>query len=175
MAGNIFATHVFFDFLWKNFLPMNGLDNTDSRILELLQQDARLTTKELASHLNLTTTPVYERIKRLERDGYIQKYVALVDKKKVGLRLLAFCNVSLKEHNAEFLVRFEEAVRSLPEVMECYHIAGLYDYLLKVVVKDMDAYQHFVAKKLAALENIGKVQSSFVMTEIKHSTNVAID
>lgn len=153
---------------------MDKLDQTDSKILELLQHDAHLTTKELASQLNLTTTPVYERIKRLEREGYIQSYVAIIDKKKVGLRLMAFCNVSLKEHNAEFLVRFEEAVRSLPEVMECYHIAGLFDYLLKVVVRDMDAYQHFVAKKLAAFENIGKVQSSFVMTEIKHSTSVVI-
>lgn len=151
------------------------LDATDLRILQMLQEDANVTTKEIAAQLHITTTPVFERVKRLQKEGYIHKYVALLDRKKVGLTLVAYTNVSLKEHNSEFLTRFEEAVKSLPEVVECYHIAGLFDYLLKVVVKDMDAYQHFVAKKLAALENIGKVQSSFVMTEIKHTTNLHLE
>ncbi len=149
-------------------------DATDLRILQLLQEDAHITTKEIAATLNITTTPVFERIKRMKKEGFIQKYVALLDKRKIGLSLVAYTNVSLKEHNTDFLSHFEEAARALPEVVECYHIAGLFDYLLKVVVRDMDAYQHFVSKKLAALENIGKVQSSFVMTEIKHTTSLPL-
>ncbi len=146
------------------------LDQIDKTILRLLQEDAKLTNKELAVKLGITTTPVYERIKRLEREGFIKKYVALVDPKKVQLSLVAFCNVSLKEHATEFLIRFENDVQSLKEVVECYHIAGMFDYLLKVVVMDVETYQDFVSKKLAGLENIGKVQSAFVLREIKHST-----
>ncbi|MDZ4705309.1 MAG: Lrp/AsnC family transcriptional regulator [Saprospiraceae bacterium] len=130
--------------------------------------------KEVAAQLNMTTTPVYERIKRMEEDGYIRKYVALADKDKLGLSLLAFCNVSLKEHARDALLNFEEQVRDLPEVIECYHIAGLFDYLLKVVVTDMAAYQHFIVNKLAAFDNIGNVQSMFVMTEIKYSTRLPV-
>ena len=154
---------------------MNLLDATDLRILQMLQENSNLTTREIAAHLHITTTPVFERVKRLEREGYIVRYVAHLDRKKVGLSLVAFTNVSLKEHNTEFLSRFEAAVLSLPEVMECYHIAGFFDYLLKVVVKDMEAYQHFVAKKLAAFENIDKVQISFVMTEVKHTTSLHLE
>ncbi|MCB0609008.1 MAG: Lrp/AsnC family transcriptional regulator [Lewinella sp.] len=149
---------------------MTPLDDTDKAILRLLQEDAKYTNKEIASRLNLSTTPVFERIKRLEREGVIRKYVALADRKKVNLGLVSFCNVSLKQHAMELLVRFEEDVKSLPEVVECYHIAGMFDYLLKVVVKDMEAYQQFVSRKLAAVENIGRVQSAFVMTELKNST-----
>ena len=149
---------------------MNQLDATDLRILDLLQRNSKLTTKEIAAHIGMTTTPVFERIKRLEKNGYVDKYIALLNREKLGLTLLAFVNVSLKEHNTAYLEKFVESVISLPEVMECYHVAGLFDYLLKVIVKDMDEYQHFVAKKLAGLDNIGKVQSSFVMTEIKSST-----
>ncbi|MEO1258511.1 MAG: Lrp/AsnC family transcriptional regulator [Bacteroidota bacterium] len=153
-----------------DFNVMNQLDATDLRILDLLQHNSKLTTKEIAAQIGMTTTPVYERIKRLEKNGYVDKYIALLNREKLGLTLLAFVNVSLKEHNTVFLEKFVESVISLPEVMECYHVAGLFDYLLKVIVKDMEAYQHFVSKKLAGLDNIGKVQSSFVMTEIKHST-----
>lgn len=153
---------------------MGELDATDKKILQLLQEDAKYTHKEIAAQLHLTTTPVYERIKRMEREGVIQQYVALVDRKKIQLSLMAFCNVSLKEHSTNYLVQFEQDIQLLPEVVECYHIAGLFDYLLKVLVKDMDTYQLFVSKKLAALENIGRVQSAFVMTEIKYSPNLPI-
>ncbi len=149
---------------------MIKLDKFDIGILRLLQQDAKLTTKEIAAQLGLTNTPVYERIKRLERKGYIKKYVALLDKHKIDRSLTAFCNVSLKVHSKIFLDRFEKEILELEEVMECYHIAGLYDYLLKVVVKDMEQYRNFITQKLAVFENIGNVQSSFVMTTIKHST-----
>lgn len=146
------------------------LDQIDRSILKLLQEDAFLTTKEIAVQVNMSTTPVFERVKRLERDGYILRYTALLDRRKVGLPMLVFCDVSLKEHNRDYLLRFEQEVAGLPEVLECHHTSGSFDYLLKVVVSDMEDYQRFVKEKLAALENIGRVQSHFVMTEVKHST-----
>lgn len=154
---------------------MRAIDPTDMRILNLLQEDAHLTNKEIAAQLGLSTTPVFERIKRLEEDGIISQYVALVNRQKLDYALLAFCNVSLKEHSRNFLKQFENEVRSLKEVIECYHVAGMFDYLLKVVVKDMNAYQDFIVNKLAALDNIGNVQSSFVMTEIKYSTRLWVE
>ncbi len=150
------------------------LDQTDLGILNLLQQDAKMTTREIASQMGLTTTPVFERIKRLEREGYIRGYVALIDREKVDRSMVAFCNVTLKEHAQAYLLNFEKQVQELDEVLECFHIAGMYDYLLKILVKDMASYQSFVVNTLAALENIGQVQSFFVMTEIKHSTAVKL-
>lgn len=149
---------------------MRSLDAIDFRILSLLQENAKSTNKEIAARLGMTTTPIYERIKRLEEDGYIQKYVALVDRHKLDYALAAYCNVSLKEHAHSFLQQFEQQILAIPEVQECYHIAGSFDYLLKVIVKDMIAYQDFIVNKLAALDNIGNVESSFIMTEVKVST-----
>ena len=150
------------------------IDTTDKSLLSLLQQNSKLTIKELARHLNLTQSPIFERIKRLEKEGYIKGYTAKIDRKKVGLKLLVFCNISLKEHDAKFIATFEKDIQGLDEVIACYHIGGLFDYLLKVVCTDMDAYQEFVAKKLASLGNIGRVQSSFVMTEVKEQTLLPI-
>ncbi|MEK7257898.1 MAG: Lrp/AsnC family transcriptional regulator [Bacteroidota bacterium] len=154
---------------------MSKLDATDLGILDILQQDAYSTNKEIADKLNMTTTPVFERVKRLEREGFIKAYVALLDRHKLGLQLIAFCNVQLKEHSTVFLQKFEQDVQSLAEVQEVYDIAGHYDYLLKVVVADMSNYQDFVSRKLAALDNIGRVQSSFVMKELKHSTRYFLE
>ena len=151
---------------------MYKLDKTDIQILSFLQKDSKLTNKEIAAQLNLTTTPVYERIKKMEREGVIDRYVALINPSKVGLQLTAFCNVSLKEHSKEFIEQFEHEISKFSEVNECYHIAGMYDYLLRVIVADMSAYQNFIINKLATLENIGQVQSSFVMTKIKSSTAI---
>ena len=151
-----------------------GIDLMDLQILRLLQGDATLTHKEIAAHLGLTITPVFERVRRLERDGFILKYVALVSAAKVGLGLIAFCNVSLVQHSTPLLKLFEEKVLSLHEVVTCYHIAGQFDYLLKIIVPDMEAYQRFIVEKLAALDNIRQVQSSFVMTEVKYSTELPL-
>ena len=153
---------------------MTNLDHTDLNILNILQTDAYATNKEIAARLNMTSTPVFERVKRLEREGYIKQYVALLDRKMLGLAVVAYCNVQLKEHSTSFLEKFELDIQTLDEVQEVFHIAGNYDYLLKVVVGDMDAYQAFVSKKLAALDNIGRVQSSFVMKEIKQTTKLKI-
>ena len=150
------------------------LDRYDRKILNILQENARTTTKEIAAALGLSVTPTYERIKRLERQGYIRQYVALVDSSKVGKQLTVMATVSLKEHSREHLNRFVEQINLLQEVMECYYVAGSFDYIVKVMVSNMDAYQHFLVNKLAAIENIGHVQSYFVMTEIKHSTAIPL-
>jgi len=150
------------------------IDSTDKLILALLQNDGKITFKEIASQLNLTTTPVYERIKRLEREGYIKSYKAILDRKKIGLNLLVFCNISLKEHQASYLSQFEKDIKKFNEVIACYHIAGMYDYLIKISVEDMDVYQYFIANKLANIKNIARVQSSFVMTEVKSAIDLPL-
>ncbi|NBA86299.1 winged helix-turn-helix transcriptional regulator [Emticicia sp. CRIBPO] len=149
---------------------MNGVDPVDLKILKLLQKDGLMTNKEIAAELNLTTTPVHERIKRLRRDGYINKYTIDLNKKKLNKNLTVFCNVSLKEHAQEFLTKFEQDVQTVPEIVECYCISGGSDFLLKVIVADIDEYRHFILNKLAALSNIGNAQSHFVVTEVKQST-----
>ena len=146
------------------------LDDTDKKLLGLLQENAKLTTKQLASYLNLTITPVFERIRKIENSGYIKKYVALADKKKLGKQLTVFCHVSLKEHDKSMIRQFEALIVKIPEVMECHHIAGIHDYLLKVVTIDMENYHRFINNKLTTIGNIAKIESSFVMNELKYST-----
>jgi Lrp/AsnC family leucine-responsive transcriptional regulator len=150
------------------------LDPTDKAILRLLQSNGKYTIKEIAAQLNLTSTPIFERIKRLENDGYIESYKAILNRKKIGLSLLVFCNISLKSHEASIISKFEKDIHQFDEIIECYHVGGLYDYLIKVMVHDMDAYQYFVAKKLASIENIGQVQSAFVMTEVISTANLPV-
>lgn len=148
-----------------SFVP----DPTDHRILKLLQQDGKIRIKEIATSLGMTNTPVFERIKRLEKEGLIKGYTALVDREKLGFHLVAFCTVSLEGHITDYLDQFVNDIHQLPEVVECYHIAGMFDYLLKIYTRDMADYQRFITQKLASLPNIRRVQSSFVMTEIKQT------
>lgn len=150
------------------------LDSIDKKILRLLQKDGKKTVKELADAIGLTQTPVYERIKKLENEGFIDSYKAVINREKVGLGLLVFCNVSLHKHQSKIIAEFENDILRFTEVIECYHVTGMYDYLLKIVVRDMESYQQFVTKKLASLETIRKVQSSFVMTEVKDSAVLPI-
>ncbi|MCB0471517.1 MAG: Lrp/AsnC family transcriptional regulator [Flavobacteriaceae bacterium] len=150
------------------------IDAIDKSILKMLQKDSKQTIKVIANRLNLSATPVFERIKRLEKEGYITSYRAVINRKQVGLNLLVLCNVSLNQHEASFIAKFERDIQQLDEVIECYHIGGMFDYLLKVVASDMDSYQHFVAKKLASLDNIRQVQSAFVMAEVKSTANLPI-
>ena len=149
-------------------------DSLDYRIIDLLQKNAKITIKDLAIRLNLTPTPVHERIKKLERQGIIQGYTINVDREKLGLDMVVLCSVSLQNHRQEYIEQFERDIMELDEVVECYHIGGMYDYLLKVLVSDMRVYQAFVSQKLAALKNIGTVQSSFVMSEIKQNQGIPI-
>lgn len=146
------------------------LDDTDWQILTLLQENAKLTNKEIADKVGKSSTPVYERIKRLEQQGYIKQYVAILDKRKIDRSLTVFTSVQLKQHEHDMLQQFEKEIVTLSEVMECYHMTGMDDYLLKVAVKDMDEYQNFIVHKLAKLPNIATVRSSFIMTEVKHET-----
>jgi len=150
-------------------------DPIDKKILKVLQVDARLNTKQIAGKIGLTVTPTYERLKKIEQSGVVKEYVALLDREKIGKTIVAFINVSLQLHSKPLINVFERAIVKVPEVMECFHVAGNFDYLLKVVVKDMNSYQNFLSNKLATIENIAHVQSSFVMTEIKHQTAYVLD
>lgn len=154
---------------------MQRLDKLDKHILKLLQKDCTLNTKQIADEVGLSVTPTYERIKRMEKAGIIEHYVALLNKEKVGKSLVVFCNVSLQLHSKPLLKRFEQTIVKFDEVMECYHTAGAFDYLLKIIATDMNNYQNFITNKLAALENISNVQSSFVMTEVRYKTELKID
>ena len=150
------------------------LDSVDIKILDILQVDGRITTKSLAERLNLTTTPVFERVKRLERDGVIDKYVALLNQKKIDKKLIVFVSLSLKNHTRSYLEGFVSEVGSFDEVQECYHIAGNFDYMIKVIVKDMEAYQQFLLTKISTNNNIATVQSSFVLSKDKYSTALTV-
>lgn len=151
------------------------LDEIDIKLLKRLQNNSNITTKDLASHVNLSVTPVFERIKKLENEGYIKKYVAILDADKMNRSLTAFCNVTLKEHTKAIGNKFVQDIKSLKEVTECYNTSGDYDFLLKVMVKDMKHYQDFVLNSLGSIENIGSTHTSFVMGEIKHSYQIPID
>ena len=148
------------------------LDETDLQILKTLQKNAKLTTKELAEAVNLTPTPVFERQKRLERKGYIRKYVAVLDPEKLGLGLLVFCKVKLKQINHDIADSFVRSILLIPEVTECYNISGAYDYLLKVRARDMKHYQEFILSKLGDIESVGSIESTFVMSEVKQSGGI---
>ena len=148
------------------------LDKTDLQILKTLQRNAKLTTKELAEAVNLSPTPVFERQKRLERQGYIRKYVAVLDPEKLGLGLLVFCKVKLKQINHEIADSFVRRILLIPEVTECYNTSGAYDYLLKVRARDMRHYQEFILSKLGDIESVGSIESTFVMSEIKQSGGI---
>ena len=146
-----------------------SLDAIDLKILRLLQEDARLTTKELAGRVNLSTTPVFERLKRLEREGFIKKYVAVLDAEKLDLGFEVFCLVKLKQMTRDVAREFTRVIRDIPQVAECYNISGEYDYLLKIRARNMKDYNDFIINVLGTIDAIGSIQSSFVMDEIKHS------
>ncbi len=149
---------------------MEPLHPDDIRILQLLQHDAQLNTKEIAGKIGKSSSSVHERIKKLENQNFIKGYVALLDKRKIGKSLTAYTHVQLKEHAATIMKKFESEVIQFPEVMECYHMTGQYDYLLKIELKDMDEYHDFMINKLAGLSNLGTVQSFFVLHEAKKET-----
>ena len=145
------------------------LDEKDKAILRLLQTDAKITVREIAAQVHLSTTPVHERIKRMEDTGVILRYATLVDHSKVKKGLMAICYVSLKEHNKRSGAKFIKTIHELPEIVECYIISGEFDFLLKVAVDNMDDYYDFHVNKLGQVENIGHVQSTFVMGVIKQT------
>ena len=150
------------------------LDKTDILILRELQKDAKLTTKELAAKVNLSPSPVFERQKRLEREGYIKRYVAVVDPLKAGSGIMVLCNVSLKQHSKEYSRQFTSVIADIEEVVECYNTSGDYDYMLKIYARDMRHYQEFILGTLGDLDCIGSLHSIFVIGEVKNSLVVPI-
>lgn len=154
---------------------LHQLDNTDISILKILQENARLTNQEIADKLHKTASPIYRRIKRLEEEGFIKKYVAVLDPKKIDRGLMAFTHVQLKDHSQDSLRNFEQAIIQLPEVLECYHMTGAFDFILRVAVKDLDAYHQFLMHELFGIMAIGSVQSTLVMKQSKHEAAFPID
>ena len=150
------------------------LDQTDKHLLQLLQNDCKQTTKALSNVLGLSVTAVYERIKKLEYQGFINNYVALINKERVDKNFIAFCHVKLTQNTQKYVVQFERDVTKLKEVLECYHISGDYDYLLKVIVEDMEEFREFMVKKLTNIKHIGSTHSMFMINEVKHSTAIVL-
>ena len=149
---------------------MHKLDAIDKRLLELLQADSKMNIKEIAARLKMTKTPIYERIKKYEKEGIIEKYVAVLNKETVNNNMVVFCSVSLDSQKLAEIQKFSEAIKNIPEVMECYLMGGANDFLLKVVVADLNAYHQFSSGKLAALPNVAQIKSTFVLDDIKRST-----
>ena len=153
---------------------MDRLDKTDLQILRILQENARLTTKELAARVHLSPTPVFERLKRLDNEGYIRKYVAVLDAEKLHCCFVVFCSVKLRRLNRDIAAEFTRIVRGIPEVTECYNISGDYDYLLKIHAPDMKYYQEFTLNVLGTIDSLGSLMSTFVMDEVKHDYGIPI-
>lgn len=150
------------------------LDTIDKKLINLLQQDSKQTTKQLSLQLNLSVTAVYERVKKLENQKVIEKYVAIVNKNKIEKAFLVFCHIKLMQHSKEYLNTFEYEILKLEEVSECFHVSGDYDYILKVYVKDMDAYRNFVVTKLTAIKHIGSTHSTFAIEQVKNTTAIQL-
>lgn len=150
------------------------LDKVDLQILRTLQENARLTTKELAAQVSLSSTPVFERLKRLEREGYIKKYIAVLDADKLNQGFVVFCNVKLRRMNKDIAMEFTRIIQNIPEVTECYNISGSYDYLLKIHAPNMKYYQEFIMNVLGTIDSLGSLESMFVMDEVKHDYGLHI-
>lgn len=153
---------------------MTGLDNADIAILRALQDDGKLTVKELGDRAHLSTTPTFERLKRLEREGYIRKYVALADTHKVGNSVVLWCNIRLKQHTHDYIKEFMDAVQDIDEITDCYNTSGDYDFLIKIHVRDMAAYQDFMLNTLGRMHCLGSLNSVFIIGEVKHTTAVPV-
>ena len=145
------------------------LDSTDQKIIELLQTDAKMSIQSMAEELNITKTPIYERIKRLEKGKVIQKYIAVIDELKLKGGMYVFCSVSLESQQLEHIEKFKQEIEKIPEVMECYLMGGAKDFFMKVHVQDLNAYHQFSSGKLASLPNVSQIKSSFVLDTVKKS------
>ena len=153
---------------------MDTLDKIDLQILRIMQNNSKLTTKELAAQVNLSTTPVFERLKRLESDGYIKKYIAVLDAEKLNCGFVVFCSVKLRRLNRDIAEDFTRIIQDIPEVTECYNISGEYDYMLKIHAPNMKYYQEFILNVLGTIESLGSLTSTFVMEQIKHNYGISI-
>lgn len=148
------------------------LDKTDLEILTMLQKDSNRTTKSIAAQLDMSTSPIFERIKKLEKEGYIKKYVAVLDNKKIGLKLTVFIGITLQGHTRSYLEKFVKEINNFPEVVECHRVSGNFDYLLKLVVEDIEAYETFIITKLTLLPYLGNVQSLITLSTGKETNEI---
>lgn len=155
-------------------MNIEKLDKIDLQMLRILQANARLTTKELAASVNLSSTPVFERLKRLESGGYIKKYIAVLDAEKLNQGFVVFCRVKLRRLNKDIAMDFIRIVKDIPQVTECYNTSGSFDYLLKIHAPDMKYYQSFLLDVLGTIDSLGSLESIFVMDEVKHEYGIHV-
>lgn len=146
------------------------LDQKDLKILSIIQEDSQLTHKEIADKVNLTATPVYERLKKLKAAQLFEKSVYILDRKKLGLSLMAIISISIEKHSESEILKFMEDIKSIKEIVECLHVTGAIDFQLKVYIKDMDSFQQLMLKRLSKLHNVRHIESNFVMTEVVNTT-----
>lgn len=151
------------------------MDKIDIEILKIIQKNTAISTKEIASSVGLSYTPTYERIKFLEESGVIKYRATILDPNKIGIKLFAYCNVTLKEQSMESLIKFEKTVVEIPEIMEVVSLSGVYDYMLKIATKDIESYNKFIINKLANIPNIGQYHSNIVMNTLKDETAFYIE
>lgn len=182
----ILILHPYIEYLYRTILKIHPLkeyysmsnfdklDKVDLQILRTLQANARLTTKELAAQVSLSSTPVFERLKRLESGGYIKKYIAVLDAEKLNQGFVVFCSVKLRRLNRDIAAEFTRIIQDIPEVTECYNISGSYDYLLKIHAPNMKYYQEFILNVLGTIDSLGSLESTFVMNEVKHQYGIHI-
>jgi len=150
------------------------LDSIDKKLINILQTDSKTSTKRISNQLHLSVTAIYERIKKLEKNGVIKNYITVLDKEKIGMNFTVFCKVKLVQHKHIFIEKFEKEVLQFQEVLECFNISGDYDYSLKVVVENQKAYRKFLNEKLTTLDYIGSTYSTFIISEVKNSTVVML-
>ena len=154
---------------------IDKLDKTDIKILKLLQENSNRTIKNIADSLGMTTTPIFDRIKKLEKRGIIDKYAAILNSKLVGLKLTVFVGITLKGHTRSYLEKFVKTIDGFPEVVECHRVSGNFDYLLKLVLVDIEDYEQFILTKLSVLTDLSNVQSYVALSQSKSTNEVNLD
>ena len=150
------------------------MDELDQAILHILQTDGRISNADLARQVNLSPPAVHARVRRLEEAGIISAYVALLDREQLGYDMLCFIHISLKQHTPETVADFRAAVQGLPEVLECYHVTGESDYLLKVAIRNRQDLDRFVVDRLTPVPGIGRIHTSLALAEVKYTTALPI-
>lgn len=153
---------------------MKKIDQIDAQLLELLQKDGRITIKELALKLGMSTTPIFERIKKLEKAGIIDHYAAVLNADKLGKKLYAFAHISLKDHSKELVNQFTQQITKIPQVLECHYVTGDSDFILKILLNDMEKYREFMMDQLFDMSNIAKVESFLSLSVLKNSKAIEV-
>lgn len=154
---------------------IDKLDKTDIKILKLLQENSNRTIRNIADSLGMTTTPIFDRIKKLEKRGIIDKYAAILNSKLVGLKLTVFVGITLKGHTRSYLEKFVKTIEGFHEVVECHRVSGNFDYLLKLILVDIEDYEQFLLSKLAIIADISNIQSYVALSQSKSTTEVNLE